>query len=423
VEKLVSLLWTEEKAYFFSGDRYVRWDVGSDKVDGGYPQPISSGWRGIFPDGVDAAAVWTNGKAYFFRGADYTAFDIEADAALDGYPRSIAENWPGVFPDGVDAVVVWNNGKAYFFRGQEYLSYDMATDTVDEGYPRSIRDGWAQPFETGIDSAVVWTNGKAFLFRGEEYVRYDLETDRADPGYPQPISSGWPGVRGESPTPSKSSPTPTTAGGHGVHQSVRDYFLPFTQPLEGRIYCMYLDIRGLVTTAVGNLIDAEDEACRLPWTRSDGTAATEAEIRAEWRLVKGMTELAQQGAGAAAGVTKLRLTDAAIDAIVLSRFDANTRILRGAYSGWDSWPADAQLGCHSILWTGSHFPEDSHWPKFNAAARARAWATAAEQSHIQDQDNRGVTDRNTANHQLFLNAAKVDAEGLDVSALVYRHSH
>jgi len=197
---------------------------------------------------------------------------------------------------------------------------------------------------------------------------------------------------------------------HGCHDSVREYFLGFIEHFDGRSDCMYLDVRGQVTTAVGNLIDTEEDACRLSWTKDDGTAATEAEVRAEWRLVKGMT----------ARATKLRLTDAGIDELVLSRFDANTHILRRTYADWDSWPADAQLGCHSILWSGAFFPLDSHWPRFNSAARARDWVTAAEHSHVQDQQHRGVARRNAANHQLFLNAASVDAEGRDVTAL-YRY--
>ena len=214
--------------------------------------------------------------------------------------------------------------------------------------------------------------------------------------------------------------TLSSGGRHGCHDSVRDSFLRFTEPLEGRSHWMYLDVRGLVTTAVGNLIDTEEDACRLSWTKADGKPATAAEIRAEWRLVKGMPELARRGAGAAAGVTALRLTDAGIDSLVRCRFDANTQILRRTYSEWDSWPADAQLGCHSILWSGAFFPLDSHWPRFNAAARDRDWVTAAEQCHEQDWNNRRAADRNAANRWLFLNAAMVDAEGLDVSALRWR---
>jgi hypothetical protein len=204
---------------------------------------------------------------------------------------------------------------------------------------------------------------------------------------------------------------------HGCHQSVRDNFLTFTEAFEGRVPWMYLDVRGLVTTAVGNLIDTEEDACRLEWIRPDGRPATDAEIRQEWRRVKGMTELALRGPGAAADVTELRLTEADIDALVLRRFDANTRILRRTYAEWDQWPADAQLGCHSILWSGAFFPLDSRWPKFNAAARARDWAAAAEQCHEQDWTNRRSAARNAANHELFVNAAVVEAQGLDATEL------
>ena len=205
--------------------------------------------------------------------------------------------------------------------------------------------------------------------------------------------------------------------GHGCHESVRDHFLTFTEAFEGRVPWMYLDTRGLVTTAVGNLIDSEEDACRLAWIRTDGRHATDAEVRAEWRRVKGMTELARRGAGAAADVTELRLTEADIDALVQCWFDANTRILRRTYTEWDSWPADAQLGCHSMLWSGAFFPLDSHWPRFNAAARARDWVAAAEQCHEQEWNNRCAIARNAANHELFLNAAMVEAEGLAVTEL------
>jgi hypothetical protein len=173
----------------------VPYGVGADCVDSGYPLPISSGWKGVFPDGVDAAAVWNNGRAYFFKGSDYCAYDVVADLAVEGYPRSIAENWPGVFADGIDAVLPWGDGKAYFFRGDHYLRYDMATDTVDEGYPRPIADGWSHYFTEDIDSAVRWPNGKAYFFKDDQYLAFDIARDVVDAGYPVALAE-WPGPLG-----------------------------------------------------------------------------------------------------------------------------------------------------------------------------------------------------------------------------------
>ena len=40
-----------------------------------------------------------------------------------------------------------------------------------------------------------------------------------------------------------------------IRQSVIDRWHEFSEPLEGRVNSMYLDVKGLVTTCVGNLID------------------------------------------------------------------------------------------------------------------------------------------------------------------------
>ena len=89
---------------------------------------------------------WGNGKAYFFNGNRYIRYDIAADRADPGYPKSInAETWPGViWTDGIDAVVNWGNGKAYFFKGSQYIRYDIKTDRADPGYPKPV-DGSTWP--------------------------------------------------------------------------------------------------------------------------------------------------------------------------------------------------------------------------------------------------------------------------------------
>ncbi|HWS88934.1 MAG TPA: hemopexin repeat-containing protein [Pyrinomonadaceae bacterium] len=197
----VTSVWpTTGKAYFFKGSQYQRYDLAADKVDTGYPKPISGNWPGFpatFASGVNAYAIWTNGKAYFFKGTQYIRYDVAADKVDSGYPKPISGNWPGVFTSNIDAAIVWPNGKAYFFKGSQYQRYDLAADKVDTGYPKPISGNWPgfpAAFASGINAVVMWPNGKAYFFKGSEYIRYDVATDKVDSGYPKPISGNWPGL-------------------------------------------------------------------------------------------------------------------------------------------------------------------------------------------------------------------------------------
>lgn len=80
---------------------------------------------------------------------------------------------------------------------------------------------------------------------------------------------------------------------------VLDEFRRISPHLEGEIDHMYRDsigahkdpalhdpLGGLVTTAVGVLIDPVELALPLPWVRKDGLPATPEEIRAEWQKIK-----------------------------------------------------------------------------------------------------------------------------------------
>ncbi len=195
------LVWPNGKAYLFSDNEYVRYDIQNDRVDDGYPAPITNNWPGLWsPAGV--GIVWPNGKAYFFRGDEYVRYDIQADRVDPGYPAPIAGNWPGLSLGRVDAGLVWPNGKAYLFGMSgsgfgydSYIRYDIAKDQQDEGYPQPISPNWrGLTANAGINAATVWPNGKAYFFSGGEYFRYDIQADRVDPGYPAPIAGNWPGV-------------------------------------------------------------------------------------------------------------------------------------------------------------------------------------------------------------------------------------
>ncbi|WP_052914277.1 hemopexin repeat-containing protein [Protofrankia coriariae] len=152
------------KVYLFRGPNYLRIDQQRNQVDE-EPRPIAGAWAGLaeagFADGVDAAINWGNGKAYFFRGDSYVQYDIGADRVDDGYPQPIAQDWPGFadagFADGVDAAINWGNGKAYFFRGDSYLRYSIGVGT-DEGYPRPIAGNWPGLGEAGFSDGLdaIW---------------------------------------------------------------------------------------------------------------------------------------------------------------------------------------------------------------------------------------------------------------------------
>jgi len=193
-------IWPNGKAYFFKGDQYLRYDPVQDRTDAGFPHPIAGNWHGLpasFAAGIDAAVLWNNGKAYFFKGDKYVRYDIAANKSDAGFPKPIAGNWNGLGGHKIDAAVRWPNGKAYFFSGSKYLRHDMAAGKVDAGFPKPIAGNWnglPPSFTAGIEAAVVWDNGKAYFFKDAAYVRYDIAAGKADAGYPKPIAGNWPGL-------------------------------------------------------------------------------------------------------------------------------------------------------------------------------------------------------------------------------------
>jgi hypothetical protein len=108
-----SVNWGNGKAYFFRGDSYLRYDLGAGRVDDGFPLPIAGQWPGLaeagFATGLDAA-MSRGDKAYFFQGDRYLRYDVAADTTDPGYPLPIAGHWPGFdeagFTRGVDAAWV-----------------------------------------------------------------------------------------------------------------------------------------------------------------------------------------------------------------------------------------------------------------------------------------------------------------------------
>jgi hypothetical protein len=156
-----------------------------------------------------AAVLWSEEYAYFFKADEYIRWNVAAQRPSDGYPRKISGNWSALasagFTSGIDVAVPWpGTGKAYFFKGSEYIRVNTADKTLDPTYPRSINGNWAAltavGWTSGIETAVAWVNGKAYFFKGTEYIRVNIADKALDPGYPRPIKGNWPlfgGVFGE----------------------------------------------------------------------------------------------------------------------------------------------------------------------------------------------------------------------------------
>ena len=198
----VVLLGVNNKGYFFEGDRYYRYTP-QDQVDLGYPKSIRRNWQNWpedFMNGIDAAFYLpSNNKLYFFKGDRYLrhTFGIGCDR---GYPKSIRgnwQNWPEDFTNGIDAAVFLpTNNKIYFFKGNRFLRHTYGTG-CDRRYPKSIRENWRRwpaAFTNGIDAALFWTNGKLYFFKGEQFIRHTYG-EGCDSGYPATIGpTNWDGI-------------------------------------------------------------------------------------------------------------------------------------------------------------------------------------------------------------------------------------
>lgn len=194
-----------------------------------------------------------------------------------------------------------------------------------------------------------------------------------------------------------------------MQSTVRSAWRRFNEPLEGLTSWMYLDIRGLVTTGMGNLIDPVEAALRLTWYDTDEATATEDQVRNEWSRIKNDCALAHLGAQAARRVATLHLSDADIDGLILEMLDHDEAILKAnpAFADFDDWPADAQLGLLSMGWAmGPGF--GPRFPHFSTACAAWDFVTAAQDCAISTAGNPGVARRNAANRQAFLFAATAE---------------
>lgn len=212
-----------------------------------------------------------------------------------------------------------------------------------------------------------------------------------------------------------------------MHQSVRDYWITFNDPLEGRVNHMYLDWKGWVSTGIGNKIDETEQenspandverakslglANELRWLHENGEEATPDEVAADWDAVKARLDLAPQGHRAFKPLTSLHIEDSDIDRHVekvLDRMEAYLVGQRPEFVDFESWPANAQLATLSMCWAlGAAF----RFPNFQGHVAVRNWIGAADESHFTP-DVGTIRIRNKLDHAHFLLAQTVEDQGL-----------
>lgn len=191
-----------------------------------------------------------------------------------------------------------------------------------------------------------------------------------------------------------------------MQQIVKDKWQEFSKKFEGYLPYMYLDVKGLVSTGMGNLIDPISLAEPLPWKKPDGSNASKDEIDAAWNIVKGRQDLKMKGGGAQAGLTDLHLDDDGIQQLINQKLDLNDKILSSRFPGYPSWPAYAQMALNSMAWAmGANFK----FPKFESAVNGLVpdFKTAAVEGNMNADGNPGLVPRNNANAQLWENAQNV----------------
>jgi peptidoglycan hydrolase-like protein with peptidoglycan-binding domain len=227
----------------------------------------------------------------------------------------------------------------------------------------------------------------------------------------------------------------------GIKQVVVDSFPAYTIPFEGNTDWPYTDIKGLVSTGDGNLIDPLPLALELPWTLLDGkTPASPAQVTADFNTLKA-NYAAKKAAGLPPpsayeqrGLTQIRLPQVAIGDLMAKKLRGNHSVLQSQYPSIASWPADAQMAMHSLSWAwGPSFA--SVWNKIipgsgdafkqavNASppnfAQAGEIAKGPGDYEVTKNGNSGLAPRNDAQDKLFQNAHAVVTGNADPNSLFY----
>lgn len=225
-----------------------------------------------------------------------------------------------------------------------------------------------------------------------------------------------------------------------MRQAVLDQYVKFTSPLEGVFLWMYQDVKFLITTGIGNLIDAsqnnpahpEAPALLLPWKHPDGHLATATEIAAEWRAFKAQPNMAHYPASSKTveNATTLRLSMADVLELVDNVMKQNEVQLKKVFPDWDHWSADAQIAAISMTWAvgagvfgvfGNCRASllKGHFHEVTIRQLDKNGVEQPSECDISTHNNAGIVPRNAQNRLCFNNAQIVVDSGLDPEVLCW----
>ena len=184
--------------YFFKGNQYFKYDWKNDQVLG-KARPLSS-WKGLPPDGIDAAFNHPTQKdslVFFLKGTTCFLYEWHPDKVVKKGP--ITDFFPGLPAIEINAVLNHPKNPAryiYFFSKTDYYLYDWQNKALVKGYPKPTHKMWSGYPHHYMDAAVnhPTNSDKVYLFLGSLYFRYDWTSDSVDSNYPKKVAKHWKGL-------------------------------------------------------------------------------------------------------------------------------------------------------------------------------------------------------------------------------------
>jgi GH24 family phage-related lysozyme (muramidase) len=155
-----------------------------------------------------------------------------------------------------------------------------------------------------------------------------------------------------------------------------------TAGFEGRIHWMYLDTKGNVTVGVGQLLPTPDAASEFRFRRHTAEFATQAEIRAEFVLVRdmkaGLVPLSYRR------FSSLLLASEDIDSNLSSTMADCVLELGKLFPDFQAYPDPAKIALLDMRFNLGITRLREEFPKFCALVKAQNWLGACLESRRQD---------------------------------------